>query len=128
MNLGYMILYVPNVAQAVEFYEKAFSLQQKFMHESKQYAEMETGQTALAFASHEMLKENGSNIFVGELTRPSGFEIAFITDDVPTAYKNALEAGCSPMQEPTQKPWGQTVAFVRDLNGSLVELCTAIKK
>jgi lactoylglutathione lyase len=25
---------------------------------------------------------------------------------------------------PTKKPWGQTVAYVRDLDGHLVELCT----
>jgi hypothetical protein len=33
-----------------------------------------------------------------------------------------------PVVEPVSKPWGQTVAYVRDLDGFLVELCTAMGK
>ena len=40
----------PDVAQAVAFYERAFGLTRRFVHESGTYAEMETGATALAFA------------------------------------------------------------------------------
>ena len=29
--------------------------------------------------------------------------------------------------EPHAKPWGQVVAYVRDLNGFLVELCSAME-
>ena len=43
-------------------------------------------------------------------------------DDVPGAYATALDAGATAMQEPAEKPWGQTVAYVRDPNGTLVEL------
>ena len=49
MQLGYVILYVPDVTAAVSFYEAAFGLSPRFIHESGQYAEMETGATALAF-------------------------------------------------------------------------------
>ncbi len=50
MKFSYTILYVKDVAQSAAFYEKAFGLKQRFMHESGQYAEMETGGTSLAFA------------------------------------------------------------------------------
>ncbi len=36
----------------------------------------------------------------------------------------ALEAGFTPFVEPRVMPWGQTVAYVRDPDGVLVELCT----
>ena len=36
MRLGYVILYVPDVAAAVEFYERAFGLSRRFVHESGQ--------------------------------------------------------------------------------------------
>ena len=49
MKLGYVIVYVADVAATVAFYERAFSLKRRFVHESGQYAEMETGATALAF-------------------------------------------------------------------------------
>ena len=35
-----------------------------------------------------------------------------------------LEAGAEKLTEPDAKPWGQTIALVRDLNGMLVELAT----
>jgi uncharacterized glyoxalase superfamily protein PhnB len=39
-------------------------------------------------------------------------------------YAQALKAGATSLSEPSAKPWGQTVAYVRDNNGFLVELCT----
>ena len=55
MKVGFVILYVPEVSASVTFYERAFGLVRRFMHESGQYAEMETGATALAFASEDMV-------------------------------------------------------------------------
>jgi lactoylglutathione lyase len=51
-----VIIYVENAVKAIEFYQKAFALKTKFIHESNVYAEMETGETILAFANNEMLK------------------------------------------------------------------------
>ncbi len=48
-------------------------------------------------------------------------EIAFVTDDVSAAYQKAIQAGAEPIAEPTQKPWGQSVCYVRDNNRFLVE-------
>ena len=47
MKFSYTILYVKDVAQSVAFYERAFGLKQRFIDESGQYAEMETGETSL---------------------------------------------------------------------------------
>jgi hypothetical protein len=38
MKFGYTIFYVKSVVETVEFYERAFGLQRKFIHESEQYA------------------------------------------------------------------------------------------
>jgi uncharacterized glyoxalase superfamily protein PhnB len=53
-----------------------------------------------------------------------GVEIAFTTSDVQAAFDQAVGAGAKPVSKPEKKPWGQTVAYVRDNNGFLVELCT----
>ena len=58
MKLNYIIIYVADAAKASEFYEKAFGLKTKFIHESNMYAEMENGEITLAFANDEMLKMN----------------------------------------------------------------------
>ena len=51
VRLGCAIIYVPDVTAAVEFYERAFGLARRFVHDSGEYAEMETGATALGFAN-----------------------------------------------------------------------------
>jgi lactoylglutathione lyase len=47
----------------------------------------------------------------------AGFEIALVTADPEAAYRKAVAAGASAVKPPALKPWGQTVGYVRDLNG-----------
>lgn len=54
MQLGYTIVYVPDVAQSLAFFEQAFGLKRRFLHESGEYGELETGASTLAFASLAM--------------------------------------------------------------------------
>ena len=57
---------------------------------------------------------------------PPAFEVCFVTDDVPGAFSRALEAGAAELSAPQTKPWGQEVAYVRDLEGNLVELASPV--
>lgn len=126
MKFGYVILYVKDVPASVVFYEEAFGLKRRLLHEAGLYAEMETGATTLSFAAIGLAKSNLPCGFEENslLKAPAGFEVALTTDDVPAAYKQALIAGASAVAEPVTKPWGQIVAFVRDKDGILVELCS----
>ncbi|KAI5912085.1 VOC family protein [Thauera sp. 2A1] len=128
MKFGYTIVYVQSVSDALAFYEKAFGFQVRFLHESGQYGELESGSTTLAFASHAMGEMNfGTNFVpVSASATPPGIELAFVTDDVSSAYAKAVAAGALPLHAPVQKPWGQMVAYVRSLEGTLVELCSPI--
>jgi lactoylglutathione lyase len=127
MKLGYVILYVQDVPATVDFYEKAFGLQRRFLHESNTYAEMETGATALAFAVESLAKDNGLTVRPNRVKDDAaGVEVALVTTDVQATYERAVKAGALAAQPPKQKPWGQTVGYVRDINGVLVELCTPI--
>ena len=55
---------------------------------------------------------------------PLGVEIALTTPDVPALFEQAVKAGATAVSEPATKPWGQTVAYLRDNSGFLVEICT----
>jgi len=127
-SLGYVILYVPDVAASLAFYEKAFGLARRFFHDEngKAYGELETGATRLAFASVALAKEhlNQEVIAAAPTKAPLGVEIALTTADVPVLFQRAVSAGAKALSEPATKPWGQTVAWVRDNAGHLVELCT----
>lgn len=126
MNFAYTILYVADIAGAVNFYEAAFGLKRRFIAEGGQYAEMETGATALAFAANELAESGLPQGFRPNTPTqpPAGIEIAFTTDDVAAAFSRAVEAGAIPVAEPKTKPWGQQVAYVRDKEGVLVEICS----
>jgi catechol 2,3-dioxygenase-like lactoylglutathione lyase family enzyme len=122
MKLGYTIVYVPDVARSIEFFEAAFGLTRRFLHESGTYGELDTGETTLSFAAHELGDINfpGAN----ESAQPLGMEIALVTDDVPAAHSRAIAMGAAELAAPRQKPWGQVVSYVRAPDGTLIELCT----
>ncbi|MGF1509730.1 MAG: VOC family protein [Myxococcota bacterium] len=127
MRFGYTILYVPDVEEAIAFYERAFGLRRRFVHESGDYGELDTGSTTLSFASEALVRSGGVDFRSGRVSEASlPIEIAFVTDDVSAAFRKALDAGAVQVLEPEQKPWGQTVSYVRDLNGFLVEMCTPV--
>jgi lactoylglutathione lyase len=127
VKLGYVIFYVPDVVAAVDFYERAFGLKRRFVHESGQYAEMETGATALAFVDETYVNETVPEFALNRLvSKPAGIEAAFVSDHVAASHAAALQAGAVEVMAPKQKPWGQIVSYVRDLNGCLVEICSPI--
>ncbi len=128
IKYGYTILYVENVEATLAFYVKAFGFAQKFITPEKDYGELETGGTTLAFASYSVAEYNGIAIerrYSQEL--PSPFEITFVADDIESVWKQAVEAGAEIVKEPAQKPWGQTVGYLRDVNGFLVEVCNKLE-
>lgn len=112
MKLGYTIVYVPDVAASLAFFEQAFGLQRRFLHEGGDYGELDTGETTLAFAAHALGDMNfaGGHVHADTSAQPLGFEIALVTDDVPAAHAWALAAGAREMAAPLSKPWGQVVS------------------
>jgi lactoylglutathione lyase len=126
-RLGYTILYVADVEATVSFYEAAFGLRRTFIHESNLYAEMDTGQTTLSFAGEAMAEMNGLAIRANRKSDlAAGFELALIFADPNDAYRHAVAAGATPVKPPEDKPWGQVVGYVRDLNGCIVEIASAM--
>lgn len=127
--LRYMGFYVQDVPATVDFYRRAFGIALRYLHPSQGYAELATGETLLAFVSEEFLQ--AADLLGGiEVTssrpgnRPIGAQIALVSHDLDRDWRRAIEAGAKVLKLPEPKPWGQTVGYLRDLNGVLVELCT----
>jgi lactoylglutathione lyase len=126
MTFAYTIIYVPDVEAAITFYEKAFGLARRFIAPGGEYGELDTGATTLAFAAESLIASVLPIPFTENRRagNPAGIEVAFTTDDVHAAQQKAEAAGAEVVLRPIVKPWGQTVAYVRDLNGVLVEIGT----
>jgi uncharacterized glyoxalase superfamily protein PhnB len=90
--------------------------------------ELETGQTTLSFAAHELGDSNfsGGHVRADQSVKPLGMEIGLVTSDVPSAHAKAVAAGARELSPPATKPWGQVVSYVRAPDGCLVELCTPV--
>jgi uncharacterized glyoxalase superfamily protein PhnB len=129
VSLGYVILYVKDVSASLTFYEQAFGLTRRFFNDDngKAYGELETGAARLAFYSLELAKTQVKEFVPAAPDKsPLGFEIALVTSNVPAMYIRAIKAGAIGVGEPATKPWGQTVATLRDKDGHIVDLCTPL--
>jgi lactoylglutathione lyase len=126
MKFGYTIVYVEDVDASLTFFQNAFGFERRFFHESGAYGELETGATALAFASYDMGAANFPDGYVaaGKSAQPLGMEVGFVTPTVAEAHAKALAAGAVEVTAPESKPWGQVVSYVRCPDGTLVELCS----
>ncbi len=127
-KLGWVIVYVPDVEEAVAFYERAFGLSRTFVDPAGQFGQLDTGSTALAFASDDL---GATNVPQG-VRRPgreeptASMELAFVFDDVPAAFAHAVDQGCTALSAPEEKPHGQTVGWVRDPWSTLIEIASPL--
>ncbi|WP_296315900.1 VOC family protein [Winogradskyella sp. UBA3174] len=129
MKYAYTILYVEDVEKTIKFYKNAFGFDKKFMIPEANYGELISGETTIAFASNLLGNSNFKKGFK-ELSlneKPNGIEMAFTTETIETDFEKAIEAGAIEYEKITQKPWGQKVGYLRDINGFLIEICTPIK-
>lgn len=126
MKFAYTIIYVPSVADSLMFFENAFGFTRRFLHESGDYGELDTGETTLAFACIGLGNINLPNGFVAASASalPIGIEIAFTTKNIQADHNRAINVGATEIKPPEAKPWGQTVSYLRCPDGMLVELCT----
>ena len=122
----YTILYVADIIRTLSFYENTFGFKKRFITDENDYAELETGSTIIAFASKDLAKSNLNNGFieVDLQQKPFGIELAFVTDNVEALVSAAIQNGAQVYEEIKVKPWGQTVAYIRDINGFLIEICS----
>lgn len=126
IKFAYTILYVEDVVKTMDFYQRAFGFSEKMLAPDNTYGEVASGETTLSFAVKSLAQSNLKNGFIeSDLAKqPFGIEIGFTTDDVAKTLAGAVAAGALLIEEPKTKPWGQVVAYVRDLDGFLVEICS----
>ena len=120
MEYKHTIIFVPDIIKIIEFYEKVFKLQRKFIHPSNTFAELSTGNVTIAFATIDLspLKKVSREYF--------NICLSFVSDDVDRDYQLAIENGARSIEKPNVKPWRQKSSYVEDVNGVVVEICSRI--
>ena len=137
MKLASIVIYVDSVPAVLDFYRRAFGLEPGLVdldvllpgraaEGDYQFASIDAGGGTLQFGTHDL----GALLMPGYTKPASGqveaTEIAFYTSDVDGAYRRAVEAGAMPLSAPKAMPWGQTVAYVRSVEGTFVGICSPL--
>ncbi len=120
----YVILIVEDMDRALRFYTDVLGL--RLGHRSGDYAQLDTGATRLGlYTRGAMAKTLGMSLKPPTHNAP-GFEIGFKVPDVGEAFAELVGRGASAVMPPTDRPWGQRTAYVRDPDGHLIELAQDI--
>ncbi|MDR6369144.1 putative glyoxalase superfamily protein PhnB [Chryseobacterium bernardetii] len=129
IKFKYVILYVEDVEQSMNFYKNTFDSEIKFITPEKDYGELLTGETSLSFASVSLANSNIKKGFITAKTedQPFGMELGFTTNDVESLVEKAIQSGAVLYEDIAIKPWGQKTAYIKDPNNYLVEICTEIQ-
>lgn len=128
LKFASVVIYVDDVPGVLAFYGRAFGLEPRFYDETAGFAELGP-EGSIALASHQ-----AGEYMMPEAYRPpdssrrSGVEIAFWTQNVRAAYERAVGAGAVEMAPPRVMPWGQTVAYVESVEGTIIGFVTSIEE
>ncbi len=49
-----------------------------------------------------------------------------MSSDIKADFNKAIQEGAVVVEELKNKPWGQTVGYLKDINGFLIEICTPV--
>lgn len=124
VTLGGVILYTPDLEKKVAFYERAFGFEVASRAPGGVYVQF-NGAVPLAFVTEDFVKTMLPDVRPSRPNEaPAAVELMLVFADVNTAHERAVKAGAVSVMAPVTKPWGQVVAYVRDIDGALVELCT----
>ena len=121
-----MVLYVDDVNAALERWRDAFRFEIAYLDEGGLYGELVSGETCLAFAEREFGRGHFEDAAARALFdgAPRRFEVALTSDDVIADHARACRQGMRAVHGPIERPWGETVAWLMDPEGILVELAT----
>jgi catechol 2,3-dioxygenase-like lactoylglutathione lyase family enzyme len=127
LTFGSIALFVENLEAAIAFYQSAFGFSVKFYDKAYEFAELDAAGLSLGLATHACGEKMMPNHFPKPVSkRLEGVELAFYTDDVQAWFDQALTAGAEQLTAPAEMPWGQTVAYVRAPDGTVIGLCTRL--
>jgi len=116
----YVILIVSDLDRALRFYTEVLGL--PLGHRSGPYAQFNTGTTRLALYTRDAMAQTLGMSLISPADNAAAFELGFKVPDVNAAFTEIVARGAPVVIPPTDRPWGQRTAYIRDPDGHLIEL------
>lgn len=129
MKFASPCLFVADVVRTIEFYKKAFKANEKFHDPEFGFALIAIDDSEIGIASHEA----GEKMMEGKYpfsnrTSLTGIELAFYSNKVDTDYETAVNAGAVSLAPPYDTAWGQRVAYVQSIEGTIIGICSELEQ
>lgn len=124
ISMRYVILYVEDFERSLRFYRDILGLPVRAQHGT--YVEFDTGYTILAFNTRQGGREATGLTIPDAPSHSQTLELGLVVDEVSTIIKSFRQQGVTILKEPSLKPWGQTVAYIEDPDGHLIEICSSL--
>ncbi|OGV92180.1 hypothetical protein A3B57_03740 [Microgenomates group bacterium RIFCSPLOWO2_01_FULL_47_10] len=116
-KLDAVCLLVEDLKQSRNFYEKILNLEVSITDTG--FVEYKLGETPLALFQ----KSDATAMFPNKFMKPSGGAvIALKVDDVSSSCEAIKSQGIKIFEGPKTTSWGQTVAYLHDPDGHIIEL------
>jgi lactoylglutathione lyase len=121
-RLGYVILYVSDLAASIAFYRDVVGVPFKFQEAG--YAEFATRHTRLA-----LYEARRAAWLTGRAVAPGpAAEIVFLVSDVDAEAARLTALDVPILSGPADRPWGHRTLHVADPDGFVVELAQEIPR
>lgn len=125
MKFASPCLFVDDVVQTMEFYKKAFKAEEKFFDAEFGFGILLIDDAEIGVASHAA----GERMMPGKYPFSKskslhGIELAFYSENVDADYTTAVDAGATSLAAPYDAPWGQRVAYVSSIEGTIIGICS----
>jgi len=112
---------VKDFKKAFDYYTKILGLDVKTEDQENKFAELKIGELVIAILTKETLDSMcGKKHFPS--VKGSNHLFAVEVDSVNKSYKELTEKGVKFIEEPKTTPWGQKVAYFKDIEGYIWEI------
>lgn len=121
-RIGYVILYVSDLAASIAFYRDVVGLQYRFTDAG--YAEFGTDGTRFA-----LYERRRAEWLTGRTVAPGpAAEIVLLVDDVDAQADRLAALGTTIISGPADRPWGHRTLHIADPDGFVVEFAEEIPR
>jgi len=111
MEIGYLNIFVSNLARAIDFYTQVFEMELIDSEPQFGYARLRAAKISIALAETDDAALYGRHTGVG-----------LVVADLDVAYETLSARGATFDTPPTRQPWGGRLALVADQDQNLFYL------
>lgn len=114
-------LKVSDFDKAFKFYKEVLELPVHIEDQDNKFAEFVVGNSLIALLTEKTLSDMSEKLSFNEVDENT-FLIAVEVKDLEVEYKKLTERGVNFFEQPKTTPWGQKVAYFKDIEGYIWEV------